>query len=85
MTKRAQYTISLVSFGRMMSTFAPYGKAFPKTMRVRAYDHNIYNGSTSVVRVRSEADQKEKRANRATFEMASWKTTQFVLAVVADT
>ena len=69
----------------MMSTFAPYGKAFPETMRVGAYDHNIYNSATAVGRARSEADQKAKRANRATFEMARRKTTQFMLAVVADT
>ena len=39
----------------------------------------------AVVHARSEAAHKAKRADRATFEMARRETTEFVLAVVADT
>ena len=61
------------------------GKAFPDTTRVGAYDPNIDNDAMTVVRARSEAAHKAKRADHATFETARRETTQFVLAVVADT
>ena len=64
---------------------AHYGEAFPETTRVGAYDYNIDNNTTSVVRARSEAAHKAKRADRATFETLRRETTQFVLAIVADT
>ena len=57
---------------------ARYGEAFPKLTRVGSYD-------TAVVRARSEAAHKEKRADRATYETARRETTQFVLAVVVNT
>ena len=64
---------------------ARYGKAFPDPTRVRAYDANIENYATAIVRASSEAAHKAKRAYRATYETARRETTQFVLAVVADT
>ena len=54
-------------------------------MRLGAYNNNIDNNATSVVHARLEAAHKAKRANRATFKTARQETTQFVLAVVADT
>ena len=39
----------------------------------------------AVVRALSEAAHKAKHADRATYETARRETTQFVLAVVADT
>ena len=62
-----------------------YGKAFPKPKRVGAYDLDIDDDATAVVRARLEAAHKARRADRATFENAQRKTTQFLLAVVADT
>ena len=35
--------------------------------------------------MRAEAAQKAKDTDRATYETAQWETTQFVLAIVADT
>ena len=35
--------------------------------------------------MRAEAAHKAKDTDRATYETAQWETTQFVLAVVADT
>ena len=60
-------------------------ESFPNTTRVGAYDSTIDNDATSVFRVRSEAAHKAKRVDRATYEMERQETTQFVLAVVADT
>ena len=65
--------------------FTRYGAAFPKPARVRAYDPSMDNGATAVVRARTEAVHKGKRADRATYETARRETTQFVLAVVTDT
>ena len=45
----------------------------------------IDNDATAVVRACTEAAHKAKRADRATYEIAQQDTTQFVLAVVADT
>ena len=64
---------------------ARYGDAFPKPTSVGAYDPNIDNDATAVVRARLEASNKEKRTDRATFETARRETTQFVFAVIADT
>ena len=54
---------------------ARYGKAFHDTTRVKAYNPNIENNATAVVRAQSEAAHKAKRANRATFETARRETT----------
>ena len=62
-----------------------YGKAFLDPTRVGAYVANIDNDAMSVVRARYEAAHKAKRADRGTYETAIQETTQFVLAVVADT
>ena len=64
---------------------ARYGKALPESTRVGAYDKTIDDNATAVVRARTEAAHKAKRANRATFDTAQWGTTKFVLAVVTDT
>ena len=62
-----------------------YGTAFPEPARVGAYYPSIDDYDTAVVRVRTEAAHKAKRADCATYETARQETTQFVLAVVADT
>ena len=64
---------------------ARYGEVFPNQTRVGTYYNNIDNNATAAVPVRSKAAHKAKRADRATYERARRETTQFVLAVVADT
>ena len=64
---------------------ARYGETIPNPKRVGAYDPNIDDGNTAVVRAILEAAHKAKRADRDTFETARQETTQYVLAVVADT
>ena len=41
-----------------------YGKVFPKPRRAGAYDLEIYNNATAVVRARLEAAHKARRADR---------------------
>ena len=60
------------------------GEAFPEPKRVGAYDIDIDDNAMAVVRARREASHKVRRADRATFETARRETTQFVLAVVAN-
>ena len=62
-----------------------YGKAFPEPTRVGAYDANIDDGATAVIRALSKAAHKAKCADCATYKMEIREMTQFVLAVVADT
>ena len=62
-----------------------YGEAFPDPTRVRAYNLEIDDDATAVIRTHLEAAHKARRAERATFETAQQETTQCVLAVVADT
>ena len=77
---------NLISLIRPKSAYvARYGKAFPEPKRVGANYHNIDDNATAVIRARLEAANKAKRADRATFETVERETTQFVLAVVADT
>ena len=77
---------NLIGLIRPETTYiARYDKALPKPTRVRAYDTNIDNNATSVVRARSEAAHKAKRADHTKYATARQETTQFVLAVVADT
>ena len=47
-----------------------YGEAFPEPKRVGAYDLEIEDDDTAVVRARLEAAHKARRADRATFETA---------------
>ena len=47
-----------------------YSKAFPETKRVKAYNLEIDNDATAVVRVRLEAAHMARREDRATFETA---------------
>ena len=68
-----------------LADVARYGKAFPETKRFVAYDLDIDDDATAVVRARQEAAQKARRADCATYETAQQERTQFVLAVVADT
>ena len=49
---------------------ARYGEAFPDPKRVGAYDKNIDDNATAVVRAHSEAAHKAKRADRATYKKA---------------
>ena len=49
---------------------ARYGVAFPEPTTVGAYDKNINNDATAVVRACSEAAHKSKRVDRATYETA---------------
>ena len=62
-----------------------YGEAFPEPTRVGAYDLKINNDATSVVRARLEGAHKAWSTDRATYDTTRRETTQFVLAVVADT
>ena len=64
---------------------ARYSEAFPEPTRVKAYDKNIDDNATAVVRARSEAAHKSNRADRATYKTARRESTQFVLAVAANT
>ena len=79
----SQYHIGLIR--SKLAYVARYGEAFPEPKRVGAYDLDIEDDATGVVRARQEASHKTRRADRATFETARRETTQFVLAVVADT
>ena len=45
-----------------------YGEAFPKPTRVGAYDLEIDNDATAVVRARLEAAHKARRADRTTYD-----------------
>ena len=45
-----------------------YGEAFPKPMRVRAYDLEIDDNDMAVVRARLEAAHKARRADRTTYD-----------------
>ena len=62
-----------------------HSKTFPEPTRVGAYDLDIDDNTTAVVRARLKAAHKAQRADRATFDTARQETTQFMLAVVADT
>ena len=62
-----------------------YGAAFVEPTRVGAYAATIDNNATAVVRARTEAVQKEKRANHGTYETAQQETAQFILTAVEDT
>ena len=64
---------------------ALYGASFHEPARVGAYDPLIGDDATAVVHARTEAAHKAKRADRATYETARRETTQFFLAVIADT
>ena len=76
---------NLIGLIRPEATYvACYGEAFPKPTRVGAYDKNIDDDATAVVRTHSKVAHKAKRADRATYETAQRETTQFLLTVVAD-
>ena len=62
-----------------------YGEAFPEPTRVGAYDLEINNDATAVVRARLGGAHKARSTDRATYDTARQETAQFVLAVVADT
>ena len=49
---------------------ARYGEAFHKPKRVGAYDANIDDDATAVVRARTEAAYKAQRTDRTTYETA---------------
>ena len=60
-------------------------KLSPEPTRVGAYDLEIDDDATAVVRAILEAAHKAQRADRATFETARRETIQFVLAIITDT
>ena len=77
---------NLISLVRPEAAYVDrYSKEFDKTTRVGAYDATIDDDAKTVVRTHSKAAHKAKRADRATYKMSRGETTQFVLAVVADT
>ena len=77
---------NLISLIRLKLAYvARYGEAFPKPKMVGAYNIDIDDDATAVVLARQEEAHKVRRADRAIFETALRETTQFVLAVVADT
>ena len=47
-----------------------YGEAFPEPKRVGAYDHDINDDATAIIRARLEAAHKARRADRATYNTA---------------
>ena len=61
-----------------------YGAALVQPTKVRAYNVEIDNYSTAVVRALTKAVHKSKRAYRGTYETARQETAQFILAVVKD-
>ena len=64
---------------------ARYGAAFPEPAIIEAYDPSINYDSMAIVRVHTEAAHKAKHTVRTTYETARRDTTQFILAVFADT
>ena len=64
---------------------ARYGEEFPEPTRVGAYKKSIDDDATAVVCAHTEAANKAKRADRATYETVQQETTQLFLTVVADT
>ena len=68
-----------------LAYIARYVEAFPEPKRVGAYNLEIDNNATTVVRARQEAAHKARRADRPTFKTMRQETTKFVLAVVTDT
>ena len=79
-------THNLIGIIRSKSVYLKrYDEAFPKPQRVKSYNLEINDDTTSVVRARLKAAHKARRADRATFETMRQETTQFVLSVVADT
>ena len=77
---------NLISLIRPEATYvARYGEAFPEPTRFGAYEKSIDDDATAVVRARTEAAHKAKRADRATYETVRQETTQFALAIVVDT
>ena len=61
------------------------GTALLEPMRVVVYDATIDDDASAVVRARTEALHKAKRADRATYEKLQRETAQFILAVVDNT
>ena len=62
-----------------------YGAKFAKLACVRAYDATIDDNATAVVRARTEAAHKAKRANRGTYKTVRRETAHFILAVIEAT
>ena len=62
-----------------------YGAAFSEPVRVGAYDLSINDDATAIIRARTEAAHKAKRAARATYETVQRETAQFIFAVINDT
>ena len=52
--------------------------------KVGAYNATINDDATAIIRARTEAAHKAKRADCATYETARRETAQFILAIVDD-
>ena len=79
-------THSLIGFiWTVVAYTTRYGVEFSKPLHIRAYDATINENAMSVVRARTEAAHKAKRADRGTYETAQSETAQFILSVVEDT
>ena len=57
-----------------------YGEALPEPTRVGAYDLEIDDNATAVVRARLEAAHKAWRADRATYDTATTASTNCVVS-----
>ena len=64
---------------------ARYRKASPECKRVGAYDLEIDDNATAVVRARQESKHKARCAERATFETTRRDTTHILIAVSTET
>ena len=62
-----------------------YVTEFTEPACVGAYDAKIDDDSTVVIRARTEAAHKAKRANRGTYKTVRRETAHFILAVIEDT
>ena len=62
---------NLISLIRLKLAYVTrYGEAFPKPKRVGAYNLEIDDNATAVIRERQEDAHKARRADHATFETA---------------
>ena len=62
-----------------------YVTEFTEPACVGAYDATIDDDATTVVRARTKAAHKAKRAAHGTYKTALRETAQFILAVIKDT
>ena len=79
-------THHLISLIRPMAAYTTrYGAEFAEPTQIGAYDVTIDDDYTTVVRTRTEASRKAKRADCGTYKTTRREIAQFTLAVVNDT